>query len=181
MNSSYDTWALPHVDCSIRTSTDQSLLATPRSFSQLATSFIGSQCQGIHLKLFVAWPCVLLMVLFVIVVFFTLKRNLNYRSRFFYLNFAVIFIVQFSRNIFATYRCWWAQVDSNHRPYAYQAYALTTWAMSPYWLDRQLFVSYPHPLVEMRRIELLTPCVQGRCSPSWATPPYQGFGYAALT
>ena len=21
---------------------------------------------------------------------------------------------------------WWAQVDSNHRPYAYQAYALTT-------------------------------------------------------
>ena len=67
---------------------------------------------------------------------------------------------------------WWAQVDSNHRPYAYQAYALTTWAMSPYWLDRQLFVSYPHPLVEMRRIELLTPCVQGRCSPSWANTPY---------
>ena len=31
--------------------------------------------------------------------------------------------------------------------------------------------SIPQPLVEMRRIELLTPCVQGRCSPSWATPP----------
>ena len=28
-------------------------------------------------------------------------------------------------------------------------------------------------LVEMRRIELLTPCLQGRCSPSWATPPYE--------
>ena len=27
---------------------------------------------------------------------------------------------------------WWAQVDSNHRPCAYQAHALTTWAMSPY-------------------------------------------------
>ena len=27
---------------------------------------------------------------------------------------------------------WWAQVDSNHRPHAYQACALTTWAMSPY-------------------------------------------------
>ena len=26
-------------------------------------------------------------------------------------------------------------------------------------------------LVEMRRIELLTPCLQSRCSPSWATPP----------
>ena len=27
---------------------------------------------------------------------------------------------------------WWAQVDSNHRPHAYQACALTTWAMSPW-------------------------------------------------
>ena len=26
---------------------------------------------------------------------------------------------------------WWAQVDSNHRPRAYQARALTSWAMSP--------------------------------------------------
>ena len=30
--------------------------------------------------------------------------------------------------------------------------------------DVGLFV--PSPLVEMRRIELLTPCLQGRCSPS---------------
>ena len=28
--------------------------------------------------------------------------------------------------------------------------------------------------MEMRRIELLTPCLQGRCSPSWATPPFFG-------
>ena len=28
---------------------------------------------------------------------------------------------------------WWAQMDSNHRPHAYQACALTTWAMSPFW------------------------------------------------
>ena len=27
----------------------------------------------------------------------------------------------------------------------------------------------------MRRIELLTPCLQGRCSPSWATPPVRFF------
>ncbi len=32
----------------IRKSTDQSLLTAPRSFSQCATSFIASQCQGIH-------------------------------------------------------------------------------------------------------------------------------------
>ena len=27
-------------------------------------------------------------------------------------------------------------------------------------------------MVEMKGIEPLTPCLQGRCSPSWATPPY---------
>ena len=53
---------------------------------------------------------------------------------------------------------WWALVDSNHRPHAYQACALTCWAKSPW-------------LVEMRGIEPLTPCLQSRCSPSWATPP----------
>ncbi len=36
-------WGFP-----IRKSTDQSLLATPRGLSQRATSFIASQCQGIH-------------------------------------------------------------------------------------------------------------------------------------
>ena len=36
------------VGCPIRTSTDQSLLAAPRGFSQRATSFIASWCQGIH-------------------------------------------------------------------------------------------------------------------------------------
>ena len=69
----------------------------------------------------------------------------------------------------ATFVAWWAQVDSNHRPRAYQARALTTWAMSPckfLGVSRQL-----SPLVEMKGIEPLTPCLQGRCSPSWATPP----------
>ena len=28
-----------------------------------------------------------------------------------------------------------------------------------------------HCLVEMVRFELMTPCLQGRCSPNWATPP----------
>src|SRR4029450_12764719 len=34
--------------CPIRRSTDQRLLAPPRGLSQRATSFIASQCQGIH-------------------------------------------------------------------------------------------------------------------------------------
>ena len=98
---------------------------------------------------------------------------------------------------------WWAQVDSNHRPRAYQARALTTWAMSPckffgvsrlslhpFLLRFFVFRTYSHRrgscsyfltskfgcrhcrLVEMMGIEPMTPCLQGRCSPSWATPPF---------
>ena len=48
------------VDCSIRKSMDQCPLTAPHSLSQLVASFFGSQCQGIPLALFVAWPCVLL-------------------------------------------------------------------------------------------------------------------------
>ena len=31
-------------------------------------------------------------------------------------------------------KMWWAEVDSNHRPHAYQACALTCWAISPYFV-----------------------------------------------
>ena len=56
-------------------------------------------------------------------------------------------------------RRWWAQMDSDHRPHAYQACALTSWAMSPY-------------VVEVIGFEPMTPCLQGRCSTSWAIPPF---------
>jgi hypothetical protein len=46
MNSCEDTARA--VGCPIRISTDQSLLAAPHGFSQRATSFIASWCQGIH-------------------------------------------------------------------------------------------------------------------------------------
>ena len=45
-----------HVDCSIRISAGHSSLTTLRSFSQLTTSFFGSQCQGIRPALFLALP-----------------------------------------------------------------------------------------------------------------------------
>ena len=76
---------------------------------------------------------------------------------------------------------WWAQMDSNHRPRAYQARALATWAMSPcsFWfrpfvpavLTLLSFVCFVCTLVEMMGFEPMTPCLQGRCSPNWATPP----------
>ncbi|SVC03653.1 uncharacterized protein METZ01_LOCUS256507 [marine metagenome] len=46
MNSSYDT--AEAVGCPIRKSSDQSLLAAPQGLTQPVTSFIASQCQGIH-------------------------------------------------------------------------------------------------------------------------------------
>ncbi len=57
----YMMHGLLHADCSIRTSADQCLLTATRSFSQLTTSFFGSQCQGIHSALFIALPFVFLV------------------------------------------------------------------------------------------------------------------------
>ena len=41
---------------------------------------------------------------------------------------------------------WWAQVDSNHRPHAYQACALTTWAMRPFRLKLTGYSFFLYPL-----------------------------------
>ena len=53
-DSTRSDWALPQPGFPIRTSPDHCLLATPRSFTQPATSFIGSWRQGIHPVPFVA-------------------------------------------------------------------------------------------------------------------------------
>ena len=67
---------------------------------------------------------------------------------------------------------WWVQMDSNHRPHAYQACALTSWAMNPFCRAFARNKKFnPCGLVEVSGIEPLTPCLQGRCSTSWATPP----------
>ena len=49
------------------------------------------------------------------------------------------------------YKGWWARVDSNYRPHAYQACALTDWATSPY-------------LVRMGGFEPSTPWSQTMCA-----------------
>ena len=63
------------------------------------------------------------------------------------------------------FRCaWWAQVDSNHRPRAYQARALTTWAMSPckfFGVSRFLFTLFFLTLVFSTYFHL-----RGSCSHS---------------
>ena len=54
MYSVQDTCALPQVGSPIRTSAGSRIFAPHRSFSQLVTSFFGSQCQGIRLMLLFA-------------------------------------------------------------------------------------------------------------------------------
>ena len=51
-----DTYALPYVGSPIRISAGLGICAPHRSFSQLITSFFGSQCQGILLMLLLTWP-----------------------------------------------------------------------------------------------------------------------------
>ena len=50
----YTMHEVSHADCSIRKSAGQSVLTTHHSLSQLITSFIGSQCQGIRPALLLA-------------------------------------------------------------------------------------------------------------------------------
>ena len=55
IDSSYDSTTLLVLSFLIRTSADQCSFATPRSFSQLVTSFFGAMYQGILHTLFVAY------------------------------------------------------------------------------------------------------------------------------
>ena len=123
----------------IRTSPDHSLLAAPRSFSQLITSFIAYLRLGIHTHALSS---------------LTIKSTSHSRPtvspdrlaentcvRYFFAltlpklvfcNARQIFSFQRSRLLqqsverkaLRTADCWWAQVESNHRPHPYQGCAL---------------------------------------------------------
>ena len=170
----------------IRKSMGHCLLAADHGLSQLTTSFFGSWCQGIHPMLFIAWSLVLSAILthefrfraralrtlafaFVIISFFKIHwncsaDNLHYLSLYFlclFLREFTIFFMQLSRFY------WWAQVDSNHRPRAYQARALTSWAMSPSdpfrgWWRWAGSNRWP-------------PACKAGALANWATPPYWFF------
>ena len=73
---------LLHADCSIRKSADQCLLTTPRSLSQLTTSFIGSQCQGIRPALLFALPFVMVLSSLLKTVVYPTSNNLHCFCRF---------------------------------------------------------------------------------------------------
>ena len=74
---SYGFMILHHVCSHIRISAAHSLFAAPRSFSQLVTSFIGSQCQGILHMLFFAWTTLKYSILFVYPLIYIGSHRLN--------------------------------------------------------------------------------------------------------
>ena len=174
MYSVKDTYALPYVGSPIRISAGLWICAPHRSFSQLITSFFGSQCQGIPLMLLLTWPLTPAYALYagfspLLLVRFSLSsrrcrnvENLDLRrlcsfdfSEFLvslnkltswnrrYTHFCAYLdslsicltfgVIQFSRYMTITqyWLLWWAWVDSNYRPHAYQACALTCWATGP--------------------------------------------------
>ena len=147
----YCTWVWTQVSFLIQKSPDQCLFAAPRSLSQLITSFIGSQCQGIRPAPLFAWPFkrsfrtfgILLILSYCqrrLLLPFLLKLQYFLKRTYYNLYFAVI--IQFSRYVLVMslkarfpetliFITWWAKMDSNHRPHDYQSCALASWAIGP--------------------------------------------------
>ena len=100
--------------CLIRRPPDQSLLPAPRRLSQVATSFIASECQGIPHKPLISW------IKQKLVIFCGDKRTRTAdicRAK------ATLYQLSYTPS--------WAILDLNQRPHPYQGCALTNWANSP--------------------------------------------------
>ena len=100
--------------CLIRRPPDQSLLPANRRLSQVATSFIVSECQGIPHKPLISW------IKQKLVIFCGDKRTRTAdicRAK------ATLYQLSYTPS--------WAILDLNQRPHPYQGCALTNWANSP--------------------------------------------------
>ena len=144
------------VDCSIRKSTDRCPLTAPRGLSQLVASFFGSQCQGIPLALFVAWPCDLLGSFKTRLLQRLALWNCRFRFKILVFEYFRISSLYLLSSLFS-FQCTRNRILTDSVP--------EVWLLSNFRLISQA-------LVEMNGIEPMTPCLQSRCSPSWATPPY---------
>ena len=130
MYSCMDTWALPQAGFPIRKSLDQRLLAPPQSLSQLTTSFIGSQRQGIHPTLFLTWPFHFLRenVTFLLLLLIKISSRWPY--------FRIFYDMQFSMCKAQYKLCkWWRQGGSNSWLPACKAGALPA-ELCPHFLMR---------------------------------------------
>ena len=153
MYSPYVTGALPPVGSPIRISMGLRICAPHHSFSQLITSFIGSQCLGIHLMLFCTWPC----LISVIRSFFTIVSRVNssgFSQQIVFRNLPLLLISQ-GNQASSRFRCLFV---------FFTLLVLFNFQGANRYLIK-------NNMVENKGLEPLTPCVQGRCSPSWANSP----------
>ena len=102
--------------CPIRISPDLCSLTAPRGFSQFATSFLALQCLGIHR-----------MLLHTSTYFSCARSSSRSRSSL----YASRKDLSTDSQPVSLNLCWWAWADSNSRPHAYQACALTKLSYKP--------------------------------------------------
>ena len=137
----------------IRISPDLWLCAPPRSFSQLFASFIGSWCQGILPMLFLAWLLSRLLRSSIYVNNYCLRK-------FSFFCLVKLFVVNnYSLRLFWNNKHWHILLSRCRCVFIFSFQST---------MVSELSLSYR---METTRFELVTPCLQGRCSPNWATPP----------
>ena len=117
----------------IRISVGRRIFAPNHGFSQLITSFVGSQCQGIRLVLFLAWPlCLnLLLELFEIV----------FLNCFSYPNFShlLALAVYFFYSVFKVHS-WLRQACQKHAVFLHIAsWAISYLALHHFWMPYKQF------------------------------------------
>ena len=181
-SSCFTWWGFP-----IRIPADQGLFAAPRSFSQLIASFFGFRCQGIHLMLFLAWTSWASQIFFYVQsvfvtllshcldlsIFHSLRCSICYPMCFhmFVILLDLLFLhlcfIQFSKYSFDSFYC--LVGSSGLEPPTLRLSGARSSLLSYEPVCCSCLVL---PLVEMKRFELLTPCLQGRCSTNWAKPPH---------
>ena len=119
--------ALPVPGFPIRTFPDQRLLAAPRNFSQLATSFVACRYQGIHHAPLTTWPQVWQLSSMQPTILIH-DHSLSQSESNFNNSFSTILIYHcevVKELPERTGKTWWAHLDSNQGLHPYQRCALT--------------------------------------------------------
>ena len=151
--SNNEVW--PPLGCPIRKSSGRSLCAAHRSLSQLVASFIAWICQVIHYKPLKTWS----------------RKTLDYSTYCYPIlhNCQRTFEPIGSKSIFEILLSLWSWRGLLRQILT----CLASQNLCTLLLLRSSNVkTFERSRVELKRIELLTPCLQSRCSPSWATAPY---------
>ena len=164
-------------------------LPAPRSFSQASTSFIACNRQGIHHMHLFTWSYnfktfIIILQEMIKILFLWILLMLNSNLHRWYNLTLIHFKFPWScpntskQNQFTskwtinTFQIFKEQNNTNFNSKTLNRQNLTTQnSRSNLYLLPHLAIN---KLVEVNGIEPMTPCLQSRCSPSWATPPLCG-------